>query len=239
MDPEPFNTTRWTLIGRAVDGNPTVQRAALDELCHRYMPALRAYLVRNKRLPPEEADDVLQGFLAGKILEQGILDRAEPQRGRFRNFLLVSLNHYLVSCVRHEHARSRHADLPDASLDPQMAAQAPDSSDVFNMEWARQLLADALRRMHEDCKSPLRRQSWIIFEQRVLKPTLLGGEPAEYDELVRRLNFKSPREAQNVLVNAKRRFIQCLRDAIADYEGPHADIDAEIQDLQRILSNRT
>ena len=216
--------------------DPVVRRSALDQLCHRYMPALRAHLVRQKRLPPEEADDVLQGFITGKILEQGILQRVRPERGRFRNFLLVSLNRYLVSRVRHDNAQKRRANAPDISLEPQLDTTAPESGEAFSMEWARQLVADALRRMREDCQSPQRQSMWIIFEQRVLEPTLLGAKPGDYDELVRRFDFKSPREAQNVLVNAKRRFIQCLRDAITDYEGPQADIDAEIQDLQRILS---
>ncbi len=217
-----FNTTQWTLIGRAVHGDARTVELALGELFLRYMPALRAYLVGAKHMRRDEADEAIQSFLTSKILEQGILERAHPNRGKFRNFLLVSLNRFLVSRARYELAGKRS---PGTSTEPipaqaDLADSAPPPDAMFDIEWARQLLADAVRRMKDQCEEgPAGHAQWLVFEERVLKPALENGTPMEYEQLVRRLGCASPREVQNVLVNAKRRFVTCLRLAVADYEG--------------------
>lgn len=233
-----FDITRWTLIGRAADRDPQVRKAALNELFTRYVPALRAYLVGRRRMQRAQADDVLQAFLTEKILDQGILERADRQRGRLRNFLLVSLDRYLISRARYDQASRRSPQSAAASLDaqPELVEPAQAADGMFEVEWARQLLSDAVRRMREQCLACGQETQWRVFEERVLKPTLDNAAPMEYEQLVRQFGFASPREVQNVLVNAKRRFTNCLRQAVADYEGSQADIDSEILDLREILS---
>ena len=76
-----FPTTHWSLVGRAGQDATENKRQAVGELLNRYLPALRAQsayhrqsrwitfdLVYGKRLAPEDADDLLQEFIATKIL---------------------------------------------------------------------------------------------------------------------------------------------------------------------------
>ena len=63
-----FPTTHWSLVGRAAQDASEAKRRALDELLARYQPALRAHLIYGKRLQPEDAEDLLQEFVACKIL---------------------------------------------------------------------------------------------------------------------------------------------------------------------------
>ena len=72
-----------------------------------YLPALRAHLISEKRFAIELAEDLLQGFVADKIIEQNLLEHAREGRGKFRSFLLTTLNNYVISKHRSETAATR------------------------------------------------------------------------------------------------------------------------------------
>ncbi|MGH7214464.1 MAG: hypothetical protein ACREIT_06850, partial [Tepidisphaeraceae bacterium] len=96
-----FPSTHWSLVdraGRAPDGSD--RREALANLLHRYLPALRCHLIYTRRLDTQTADDLLQAFLADKILEQNTLRHAEQSRGRFRGFLVTALDHFVSNHAR-------------------------------------------------------------------------------------------------------------------------------------------
>src|ERR1700677_2779450 len=83
----PFPVTRWSLVVRAADTDAGIKRIALTELLEKYLPALRSYLRLSKRLDADRADDLLQSFLASKVLDEDLIERADQRRGKFRTFL--------------------------------------------------------------------------------------------------------------------------------------------------------
>src|SRR5690349_8799013 len=95
-----FPSTRWSVVERAGHLDGDAGREALAGLLKQYLPALRSHLIYGRRLDSHTADDVLQGFTTDKVLEQDLIQRAQKSRGRFRNFLLVSLNNYLLNYWR-------------------------------------------------------------------------------------------------------------------------------------------
>ena len=84
-----FPTTRWTLVVAAGDPHRKEARSALVSLCESYWYPLYAYL-RRRGHSAEEAQDLTQEFLL-RVLEGHYLDRADPEKGRFRSFILTSL----------------------------------------------------------------------------------------------------------------------------------------------------
>ncbi|HEX5444006.1 MAG TPA: sigma factor, partial [Pirellulales bacterium] len=87
--PRGFATTRWSLV-LAAGGQATARsRQALATLCEGYWQPLYAY-VRRRGFAADEAQDLTQDFFAA-LLEKDAVQRADPQRGRFRSFLLGSL----------------------------------------------------------------------------------------------------------------------------------------------------
>jgi DNA-directed RNA polymerase specialized sigma24 family protein len=83
-----------------------------------YLPALRAHLVIRRRVHPDRADDLLQGFCSDQVLEKDLVPRAERDRGKFRTFLLTALDRYAINCHHHETVRAMFPLSPDdASLD--------------------------------------------------------------------------------------------------------------------------
>jgi len=96
-----FATTHWSVVLAAGEGNSAQATDALEKLCRTYWLPLYAY-VRRKGSGPEDAQDLTQEFFA-RLLEKNVLSQARRERGRFRSFLLTSLQNFLV----HEWERAR------------------------------------------------------------------------------------------------------------------------------------
>ena len=206
-------------------------REALDQLLRRYLPALRAYLTRKGRINRAEAEELLQDFVTAKIMEQGVISRADRAKGKFRTFLLTALNNYVIDYLRH---KRRHPS--QRLVDDVVSRLSDDPSDVFDLEWARQVVDTAIQRMRSECDGKQRRDLWGVFEARILNPMLHGAEPLSYDELVGRFALPSPSAAANALVSAKRMFIRNLRSVIGEYAQGEEQIAEEIGQLRAALA---
>src|SRR5688572_11171276 len=136
-----FPSTHWSAIERASREDSQCERPALSELLERYLPALRAHLLIRRSVSPNELDDVLQEFIAGKVLEADIIDRADRTKGKFRTFLLTALDRYVISRRRHDHAEKRGGADVTGSLDAIDSASSgvkavSASEDTFDVAWA-------------------------------------------------------------------------------------------------------
>ena len=229
------------MVDRARQTDDGARHEALCQFLNRYLPALRAHLVMEKRMPPDRADDLLQGFVADKIIEQNLLDHAQEGRGKFRSFLLVTLNNYLISQHRSESAakRSPTAGIADLGELAQQVAGGHDPAHSFNVAWAREVIAEALRRMQSECAQSKRGDLWTIFQGRVVRPAFEGEEPVGYEKLVSELGLAAPLEACRLLTTAKRMFSRNLRAVASEYAGNDGDTDAEIDDLRQIVAQPT
>src|SRR5256886_933781 len=94
VGPFHFPTTRWTLVVAAADPQRKEARSALVSLCEGYWYPLYAY-VRRRGYPADQAQDLTQQFFM-RVLEGRYLDRADPEKGRFRAFILTSLKFFLT-----------------------------------------------------------------------------------------------------------------------------------------------
>src|SRR6059036_73983 len=88
-----FTTTHWSVV-LAAGSEPSPEAAqALAELCGGYWYPLYAY-VRRKGYEVADAQDLTQGFFA-KFLEKNYVGAVDRSKGKFRSFLLASLEHFL------------------------------------------------------------------------------------------------------------------------------------------------
>ena len=218
------------MVGEAGGADSPASRGALASLLRRYLPPMKVYLMRKRRLGPDEADDLLQSFVGEKVLDGRFVAAADQSRGRFRSFLLTSLDHFLIDQVRRRQAETGRSE--DTDEEP-VADQAPDP---FDVAWAREVIHEALRRMEEQCRTGERSDVWTMFDQRVVGPTLQDRPAPPYDQLVATFGFVSPTQASNCLVTAKRMFARALREVVTEYAGEGANVEAELADLMTILS---
>src|SRR5262245_61116679 len=164
MSPSPappargFATTRWSLVAAAAQPAAPEAAAALADLCRLYWYPVYAY-VRRRGHGADEAEDLTQAFFA-RLLEKGALGAATPARGRFRNFLLASCQHFLANereragALKRGGGRVVSLDLSGADgryrLEPD-GGEGPER--LFERRWAMELLGRALARMREEHES--------------------------------------------------------------------------------------
>ncbi len=209
---------------------------------NRYFGALRLYLSGLLSRFPDyrsEADDLLQDFIKDKILHPGWLEKADPNKGRFRDLLKSSLRNFVAGEMRKREAAKRGGKQEVVALDDleQELAEAEPVSASFDMAWLQMLLAETLERMKLGCAASENSRVWEIFEVRVLRPALEGVAPPPYEELVARFGLKSPAQATNALATGKRMFARHLRAVIAHYEKGDQAVRAEIESLRVFLEN--
>ena len=128
-EPRGFDTTHWSLILSAAGSNSDEQktREALAELCRTYWRPAFVFVSR-QGYSVEEAQDLTQDFFA-MILESNWLRRADEHRGRFRSFLLKSLQNFLSHADERTRAVKRGGRMAFVSWDEWMA-EAPSQVSV-------------------------------------------------------------------------------------------------------------
>jgi len=144
-------STRWSVVEGAVQGRPDARR----EFVRRYERVVRAYLGARWRNSPlhQEIDDATQEVFLRCFQPDGILGRTERERpGGFRAFLLGAVRNVARNAER---KRVRRHDLPgtDPTRVDRIAAEEDGFSAVFDREWARAILTEAVayqaERAHE------------------------------------------------------------------------------------------
>lgn len=235
---QTFPTTHWSLVEAVAQREGEPKRAALAQLIERYLPALRCHLILARHLDRQAVDDILQEFVTEKLLDKDIIARAEQARGRLRSYLLAALNRFVSNRLRFGRASkrssSRTSGLEESCLP---ADHHADPRLIFDVAWARRVLAQATTRMRNECRTSGRIDIWGVFEARVLLPAQTGASPTPYAELVKAFGFVAPSQASNALVTGNRMFRRCMRAVVAEYVRDERDVEAEILDLRRILSN--
>jgi hypothetical protein len=229
-----FPATQWSLVIRAGHAAEDARRQALEALLRQYLPALRAHLLVSRSAPREEIEDLLQGFIADKVVERELIARAQRERGRFRAFVVISLNRYVASQARFRRSTLRSPAGEAAVLpleDADFVDRSPSCFEAFNRAWAEEVVSGARQRMRAECEATGRADVWTVFQERVVAPALEGAGPTPYAELARRLGVKSETQAANLLVTAKRHFGRALRTVVAEYLGDERLVEEEIEAL--------
>lgn len=232
-----FPSTHWSVVVRVGDADPDVRRQALEALILAYRGPMLAHLVRVRRVDRDRAEDLLQGFIADKLIAQELFEKARSGKGRLRSLLTKSLERYCTDRHRFENAQKRSpGQQASLALDESIAAAAAPDVDSFDVAWARGTLDQAAQRMREECMKTGRELAWQVFHARLIEP-MLEGQQASHAELASRLDLGSPARASEVLVTGKRIFLRCLRDVVGQYVADPDEIDEEIRDLRRVLAS--
>src|SRR5262245_17222315 len=93
--PRDFRTTRWSAVLLAARKSMPDAGAALETLCRNYWYPLYAFVRRSGR-SPEQAEDLTQEYFSRLLAGNGLAE-ANPERGRFRSFLLGSMKNLLAN----------------------------------------------------------------------------------------------------------------------------------------------
>jgi RNA polymerase sigma-70 factor (ECF subfamily) len=231
-----FVTTHWSVVLTAGRTDTTRARAALENLCQTYWPPLYAY-VRRRGYSSEDAQDLTQAFFA-RLLERNAVGTVAPEKGRFRSFLLASLNHFLSDEWDKARAQKRGGgkvisfDLQSAETQlGEIPVERSTPEKAFEHRWAITLLEQVYQRLGGEYRA---QGKGALFD--VLRATLAGAsDAAPYAELAKQLGLSEG--AVKVAVHRLRqRYRALLRETIADTVSTPEEVEDELRYLFRTLA---
>ncbi|MEM6290541.1 MAG: sigma-70 family RNA polymerase sigma factor [Myxococcota bacterium] len=222
-----FPTTRWSVVLTAAKEGD-LPRRALHELCGDYWLPLFAYL-RRTGMSASDAEDTVQGFLS-TLLESPAIEGVDPDRGRFRSYLLGALRNYLGRLRARAQAAKRGGGQAVVSLSDAPTAerelQIPDDrtpEGAYAYAWAMSLLRRTEQRVADEYAG---KGKGALFE--VLRPTLLSDEPPPYRVLGDQIGL-SEGAARVAAHRIRTRFRALLREEVAQTVSSAAEIDDELR----------
>jgi RNA polymerase sigma factor (sigma-70 family) len=232
-----FPTTRWTLVVAA--GNPEQKeaRSALVSLCENYWYPLYAYLRRCGH-PADQAQDLTQGFFV-RVLEGRYLDRADPEKGRFRSFILTSLKFFVADEGDRDRAQKRGSGTVESleftsGEDRYQREPAHDETPehIFERRWALSVLDRVVERLRDEFVQHGRLEH---FER--LKVFLLGQSDAPYAALAHEMNT-SEGALKVAIHRLRKRYRELFRQEIADTVADPAQVESELRFLAAVLARK-
>lgn len=237
-----FQTTDWTQVRAAGGADGEARQRALAAVFTTYRRPLLAHLCGRFQVGEDQAADWLQDFVHRKVLQANVLRRAARARGKFRTFLLTSLERFVLDQQRRARTQRRMPPRGFVPLDQvgeeDVARQAEAGAAAMACAWAKALIDETLRRMEAECARKECPRRWEVFKARVLDPLYHGAETLPYAVLVERFGFESPAEASNTFNTALRMYERLLRQVVREYAGLEADVEAELDQLRRDLGWR-
>lgn len=232
-----FATTRWSLVLRAGDSQGPECSEALETLCRVYWPPLYSF-VRRKGYEVHESQDLIQGFIAS-LLTRRDLQGVHPAKGKFRSFLLASLNHFLLNEWNHSQRQKRGGGQQIFSLDFALAEGLPGVEPAvqetpekeFERRWAETVVQQVLKRLREEWE---RRYQPRFFDD--LKVYLLedrGTSP--FAETAQRMGITES-ALKSIVHRLRKRFRELFREEIANTLEDPTQVEEEIRQLFAALS---
>ena|ERR1017187_596487 len=228
-----FEATRWSVVSRAKDQSST----ALASLFEQYRRPLLVFLL-SRGHNPDDAEDFVQGF-CNHLLSRDFLARVEPEKGRFRTFLLTALQNYIRDEVSRVNAGKRGGGLPPVPLDetgeesePIHSLASPQAAPdrEYDKAWARMVLDHALERMQEECVHGGHGALW-----QALEPALYDdAEASRYGAIAERLG--TTEGAVKVAAHRIRaRLRRLIRDEVLQTVTSPEDLEEELAYLVRLF----
>jgi RNA polymerase sigma factor (sigma-70 family) len=230
-----FTTTHWSVVLQARDKDSPRSTEALAWLYRAYWYPLYAY-VRRRGHNPDDAQDLTQEFFA-HLLERSV-DAADPNRGRFRTFLVTSLKNVLNNGWKKANCEKRGGGQKLISLDEEMAesrlsaesavAQTPDT--FYDRGWAAIMLERALAALRAEFEQAGKLD---LFER--LKVSVWGERSGlPYTEMAAQLGMTEG--AVKVAVHRLRlRYGELLRTEVAQTVSTPAEINEEVRYLVSVI----
>ena len=237
---QAFLTTHWSIIENVGTSDDDKNRALIDLLLGKYWKPVYCYL-RRKGHVNEQAKDLTQGFFHEVVLGRNLIQKADQAKGRFRSFLLIALNRYLITARTGQAAQKR---IPKNKLVPLDVTDLPElrqvaseftPEDSFNYAWVSSLLEQVLREVEAKCHEDGKTVHWHVFFDRVLNPIMYKTEPPSMKEICRKYAIENEARASNMMVTVKRRFQTVLRNHLRSLVVSEDQVDEELAEIMRFL----
>lgn len=227
-----FATTHWSVVLQAGAKSSPQAASALEELCRTYWYPIYVY-VRRKGHGAHDAEDLTQEFFA-RLLRLNSLREVGREKGKFRTFLLASLNHFLSDHWDKATAAKRGGGQIVLSLDDQDAEQryllepATDASPevLFDRRWLLALLEQSLVRLGQEYADAGKAALFEGLKEFLQSPT----EDGDYDRVAAALGL-NPGAVAVAVHRLRQRYRDLVRAEIAQTVSGPAEMEEELRHL--------
>jgi DNA-directed RNA polymerase specialized sigma24 family protein len=228
-----FRSTHWSVMAQAAASDLPGSRGALESLCGTYWSPLYYYAVRlgyNR----EDARDLTQGFFQ-RLIEHSVLASADPERGKFRSFLLGAFKHFMAHEREKALTQKRGGGLQHMTLDDLQTPELSDPLDdrtpdrLFEQRWAIVLFEQVLGRLREEFRIAGQESLFDTFK------SYLTGECSEPYAVVAARIGMTEGAAKMVVSRLRGRYRQLLRAEIARTVSNPSEVEEEIRYLRQVF----
>ena len=233
-----FHTTRWSAVLLSAQSQAPGSQAALAELCRIYWYPIYSF-VRRRGSSPEDAQDLTQGFFL-HLLDHKALCQVSPVKGKFRSFLVASLQNYLSDEADRARCLKRGGKIEFVPLDMGFAEDryrlAPldflTADKVFDARWAMTLMDEAMGRLRQEYAD---QGKTSVFE--TLKPYIdpINSKAAlSYEQVADTLRVRVG-SVKKLIFRLRQRYGSVLREEVARTVSDSGEVDEEIHSLCEAL----
>ena len=231
-----FASTCWTTI-HSCSGNDSTAQAARAELCRDYWYPVYAF-IKFQGNDTHYAEDLARDFFA-YILGRSWLERVDQSKGRFRSFLLGTLNHFLSDEASRKTARKRaggyhhipHDLRSEERLDPAYEGANGVPREIYEVEWATSLVVATLKQLEEEYEVAER----ALHYQHLKCYLKVEGALDSYQVVAAAIKIS----VSNVKVSVHRmrkRYAEILRERVAATIALPEDVADEVRYLFGVLA---
>jgi RNA polymerase sigma-70 factor (ECF subfamily) len=233
--PGQFHTTRWSVVLLSAQSQVSGSKEALSELCKLYWYPIYGH-IRRYGFSAHDAQDLTQGFFVD-LLEHKALSRVDQQKGKFRSFLLASLQNFLSNEAQKARCLKRGGQVQFVSLDLNDAedrygkeepAESLTPDKIFDARWGFALLSEAKRRLRQEYVDAGKTG---IFEalKGFVDPVTTKILPS-YEEVAEQVNL-SVAGVKTLIHRLRKRNTAIVREEIMRTVSNPADVEAESREL--------
>jgi RNA polymerase sigma factor (sigma-70 family) len=233
-----FQTTRWSVVLVSAQSQAPGYQEALADLCKLYWYPLYAF-IRHRGYSSEDAQDLVQGFFL-HLIEYKTLSRVDRSKGKFRSFLLASLQNFLLNeidrarCLKRggkvefvyidlEEAEDRYGFEPVEELTPEK---------IFDARWAMALLGEAMNRLGREYVAQGREGTFQALRA-FLDPINTKRLPS-YEEVAVQMEV-SVASLKMQIHRLRKQYAATIREEISRTVSDPADVDTETHELCEAL----
>jgi len=232
-----FTTTHWSVVLAAKEDSSPAANEALAQLCRVYWYPLYAY-IRRKGYGVADAQELTQEFFA-RFLAKHWLGSVDRRKGKFRSFLLGSLEHFLAKEWTRAHRIKRGGGqtiIEWDGCDPEERYKLEPADDwtaerIYERRWALTVLEQAMATLEGEYAAAGKQP---LFEE--LKPFVAGDDDdVSYPALAARLQM-SEGAVRVAAHRLRQRYGESVRGELGKIVQRPEDIEAELRHLLAALS---
>ncbi len=236
---QAFPTTQWTLVMNAASDDSSLERAgALECLCRGYWYPVYAF-IRRRGHSPEQTQDLTQEFFL-RIMKGAFFERANPEIGRFRSFMLGAVQNFLSDASDRDKSQKRGGGALPFSLDfvtgesnygrEPRHTETPER--IFQRKWARALLDRVMESLSREFEV---NGKLDVFHR--IKAYLTGDGGLKYAELGAELSL-SESGVKSAIRRLRQRYRDLLRAEVVATVADPSEVDDELQFLLRAIATK-